>query len=564
MIATTPHIEAGTQYAHDILAGKIPACKWVKLACQRHFNDLERAASGEWPYEFLPDTAEKKCTFLELFPHTKGKWAKQRLPFVLAPWQCFATMSIFGWVRKDTGKRRFRRAYLAVPRKNGKSPWAARIGLLMFANDGEAGAEVYSGATTEKQAMEVQRPAYRMAKAVPDFQEFYGVTVPKAEKSPLFIEESGAKFAAVIGKPGDGGAPSCAIIDEYHEHQTNDLFDTMETGMGSREQPLTLIITTAGDNLGGPCHALQLDLHKILEGTVQDETFWGTVYSIDVDDDPFTEAAIRKANPNYDVSIDGAFLKMRLAEAIRNSSRQGIYQTKHLNVWVGSRNAFFNVKSWGLCPKILAQDCRGYRLYLGMDLASAKDIASLSGVFVLDDGRYATFGKHYIPESSVLGAENTHFAGWATDGHLVATDGNMIDHDRIEEDVKALHSEFGIAQLGFDPAQAPMMMTHLQAYGIECIEVRPTVMNFSEPMKILDALILAGKLEHEHNPAMLWMMSNVVAKTDNKDNVYPNKEKPESKIDGPVALIIAMSRALDGIEESVSVYDSEDWEEVMA
>ena len=292
----------------------------------------------------------------------------------------------------------------------------------------------------------------------------------------------------------------------------------------------------------------------ILEGTVEDETFFGVIYSIDVEDDPFTESALRKSNPNYDISIDGAFLKMRLAEAIRNSSRQGMYRTKHLNVWVGSRNAFFNVKAWELCKN---------RLFVGVDLASVKDVASVVGAFELEDGRYASFGKHYIPEDRVLGAENQHYAGWAADGHFVVTDGAMIDHDRIEEDIKALHSDFGITQLGFDPAQAPMMMIHLQGYGIECIEVRPTVMNFSEPMKTVDALVLDGKFEHEHNPAMRWMIANVVAKTDQKDTVYPNKELPESKIDGPVARIIAMNRALAGVEDVASVYDSEDWQPVM-
>jgi len=565
-----PHVTAGLRYIDKVLDGTIPACQWVKLACQRHLNDVAAAR-----FIFDNETAELACRFLELFPHTKGKWAKRGIPFRLSPFQCFATMSIFGWLTLDHSRRRFNRAYLSMPRKNGKSDWAARVGLLMLANDGEAGAEVYSGATSQKQAMEVFRPAWRMAKANQNYQNYYGVTVPKSDLSPLFLPQDGSRFVAVIGKPGDGASPSLAIVDEYHEHDTDELLDTMETGMGAREQPLSLIITTAGSNLGGPCHALQLDLQQILQGHVVDERFWGIIYTIDLEeklpdgtvvlaDDPYTEDSLRKANPNYDISVDAEFLKSKMMEAARKSSKQGIFQTKHLNIWVGSRNAFFNIKVWDTCPKINIDMCRGHELFLGVDLASKRDLASIAGVFKMDDDRLAVFGRHYLPESATEGEENQIRAGWVKDGNLIATPGNMIDHDRIEQDIKDIYDRFGVTQLGFDPAQAPMMMTHLQNYGIECIEIRPTTMNFSEPMKTLDAMTYAKLISHDHNLAMRWMMSNVVSKTDNKDNVYPNKEKPESKIDGPVALIIAINRALASIEDSRSAYDDPDWEPVMA
>lgn len=542
-----PHVELGEQYARDVIARKILACKWVVLAAQRHLNDKKRK---DWSYRFDPVKAERKARFIELFPHTKGKWAAKNEPFVLQPWECFMVLSIFGWVHKagaKKGKRRFTRAMLLVPRKNGKSDFAARIGLAMFADDEEFGAEVYSGATSEVQAWEVFRPARLMAERTPAFIEHYGVGVMK---SNLHIVLNGSRFEPIIGKPGDGASPSCAIIDEYHEHLDDNLFDTMETGMAAREQPLSLVITTAGDNLGGPCYSLLKDMEKILEGTTENEQFWGVVYTVDEKDAWDTEEALRKANPNYGISVDVDRLKIKQQEAIRNSRKQGVFQTKHLNVWVGARQAFFNIHAWHACTKATIQPLgyKGNRLFLGLDLASTKDIAALMLLFELDAGRYATFGRFYIPEAAIENGANEHYGGWARDGRLIVTDGNMIDYRQIESDILDLHAQFGISELAFDPAYAQRTVQGLMAEGITCVEVRPTVLNFSAPMKHLDGLILSGLMEHDGDPCMTWQLSNVVSKTDQKDNVYPNKERAEAKIDGPVALMMAMSRAMASVK----------------
>jgi phage terminase large subunit-like protein len=255
---------------------------------------------------------------------------------------------------------------------------------------------------------------------------------------------------------------------------------------------------------------------------------------------------LRKANPNYGVSVDVDRLKIQQMEAIRNSRKQGVYQTKHLNVWVGARQAFFNMHSWFNCAKagIRPEDYKGNPLYVGMDLASTKDIAAVPMLFVLENGEYAAFWRFYIPEAALENGANEHYAGWAKDGRMIVTDGNMIDYRVIETDILNLHSEYGITELAFDPAYAQRSVQGLMSEGVPCVEVRPTVLNFSAAMKHLDGLILSGKIHHNGDPCMAWQMSNVVSKTDQKDNVYPNKERPEAKIDGPVGLIMAMNRAL--------------------
>jgi len=539
-----PNVDRGSKYVRDVIGGKIPVCKWIVLACQRHLDDLKKSKQDSFHFYFDPMAAEKTLKFKQLFPHTKGKWAAKKELLILEPWQCFFNMCVFGWKRKKDDTRRYRRALLFVPRKNGKSAEAATTGLYMLAADKEYGAEVYSGATSEKQSWEVFRPAKQMAEKVPDFLEFYGVEV---FKSNIHIEDNGSRFEPVIGKPGDGSSPHCAIVDEYHEHKTDELVDTMETGMGAREQPLLLVITTAGDNIGGPCYQMQLDLQKTLDGVMEDDQTFGLIYTIDKDDDWADPKTLIKANPNYGVSVSEDFLLAKLQEAKNNSRKQGVFQTKHLNIWVGSRDAYFNVQRWKESAdlSLKLEDFKGKECYMGLDLASKVDIAALNLLFPLGTDQYAVFNKFYIPEAQVESSQNEHYQGWARDGYLTVTDGEIIDFNYIKEDILHFSSLYGIKEIAYDPHQATMLVTELMGEGVPVVEMRQTVLNFSEPMKYVDSLIRSRQIQHDGNPVMTWMLSNVTAKEDAKENVYPRKERPENKIDGPVALIMAMGRAMN-------------------
>ncbi|HMU15875.1 MAG TPA: terminase large subunit [Thauera aminoaromatica] len=544
-----PHVTAAVQYCRDVLACRIPAGKWVHLACHRHLEDLKRERTKAFRFKFEPEEAERVCRFFELLPHVKGKWAKrdpkhphgQRLR--LEPWQCFIVANIFGWTRKGCRLRRFRKASVYLPRKNGKSTLAGGLGWWMFGKDGEPGAEIYSGATTEKQAWEVFGPARQMALTEPQLPEALGVTV---NASNMIRLEDASKFEPIIGKPGDGASPHCAIVDEYHEHPTADLYDTMLTGMGAREQPLLLVISTAGYDISGPCYDDWLTVQKLLEGTLADETHFGVIYAADPEDDWTSEIALRKANPNAGVSVSIEFLQSQLRDAIGNPRKQGVFKTKHLNIWQNARDAYVNMQRWTECREadLTLDEFRGRRCYIGMDLASKVDIAALELLFPLDDGAYARFGRYYLPDETVQLPQNDHYRGWARADWLTVTEGNIIDFGRILEDLVALATRFEVVALGYDPFQATMLVTELMNAGLPCVEVRPTVLNFSEPMKQADALIRARKLRHNGDPVMAWMVSNVVAKLDAKDNVFPRKEREEQKIDGFVALVTALACAL--------------------
>ena len=548
-MAKFTHCEAADQYARDVLSGEIPACKWIKLACKRHLDDLESSKNKSYPFYFDSKAAEKAIKFIELMPHTKGKWAQKGMKLKLEPWQKFFVANVFGWMKRKNGLRKYRNADLYVPRKNGKSALAAGIGNYMLAVDGEYGSEVYSGATTEKQAWEVFRPAKMMVAKSADFKEHFGIEV---NASNMNIIDNGSRFEPIVGNPGDGASPHCAIVDEYHEHKDDRLYDTMVTGMGAREQPLMLVITTAGDNISGPCYARQLEAQKSLEkvnGFV-DETSFSLIYTVDPDDDWKEVETMQKANPNWGVSVNEDFLLAQLEQAKNNARKQSTFQTKHLNIWVGSRDAFYNVERWRSCenPDLKLSDFAGRRAYLGLDLASRVDIAALEILIPNDDGSYIQFGKHYLPYEA---AQLEHYIGWMKDGYLEVTDGEIIDFNEIKEEILELCGFLEVVELAYDPFQATMLITELMEEGVPVVEMRPTVLNFSEPMKELDSLIRAKRIQHNGDPVFTWMLSNVTAKLDKKDNVYPNKERPENKIDGPVALMMALGRAMQGEDNSI-------------
>lgn len=548
--------EIAEQYARDIVDGRIPSCKWHRLACQRHLNDLVRIGQSGFPYVFNPELtdskgktyrpAERICRFAELMPHIKGDWAARGLLIELQNWQIFILASIFGWVHRDTGKRRFRVADLFVPRKNAKSTLASVIGNFMLAVDDEFGAEVYSGATSQDQAMEVFRPALLMARATPRYLAAYGVTV---NASNLSVGETNSKFEPVIGKPGDGASPSCAIVDEYHEHKTPELYDTMQTGMGARSQPLMLVITTAGSDISGPCYLHQAELQKILEGLVENDQRFGIIFTIDEEDDWTSEDALRKANPNYDISVDAEFLRLQQRDAQADPRKQNVFRTKHLNVWVQAASPWLNLYNLqqGADPGLTLEQFQGERAIVGLDLASKQDIASAVYEFTRQlDGQthYYAISRNYVPQAAVDKPENAHYQGWVNAGHLIVTPGNMIDLEQIQEDIFASAETVVIGEVVKDQWGGQQLGANLAAEGITVVDLPQQVRYLSEPMKDLQALVDAGRFHHDGNPCYVWQLSNVEVKPDRNENIFPRKLRAQNKIDAAVATIVAHSRAM--------------------
>ena len=548
-----PHVNKCNKYARDIISGKIDACLYVKQACQRHLDDLERSKKPEYPYKLDKLKGEAICKFAEMMPHVKGKWAGSLM--MLEPWQCFGLVNIFGWVRKSDNLRRFRELYWEIPRKNGKSVLGALIGNYMFAPDGEPGAEIYSGATTEKQAHEVFRPAWLMTEKIGGYRKRFDIELGGTEKNPgnIYSMATASRFEAVVGKPGDGASVHCGLVDEYHEHKDDTTYDCFSTGMGARTQPVMAILTTAGTNTGCPCYGKRKQIIDILSSQKQNDEIFGIIYTIDKDDD-FTNFNIwKKANPNYNISVFEDFLRRQHKTCLQEPRKQNILKCKHLNLWSNAGASWLNMVEWEKAVDLSLDinDFWGDSCYLGLDLASKIDIASLMPLFKRND-HYYLFSKHYIPESRTHGEDMSHYAGWVHQEYLTATPGNRIDVEYIKKDIREIAKnhdlsgeENGGGEVCNDPWNAQQLVTELMNENISVVEVSQTVNMLSEPMKEIEAAIKDGKFHHDGNPVTTWMFGNTMCRVDKKDNVFPFKEGDENKIDGAVASITAMNRAMN-------------------
>lgn len=527
-------------YAQQVCAGKVKACKWVRLACRRQLNDLQRK---DWEWKFDKVRAEHICKFMEKLPHVKGRWKTRTIK--LEDHQCFRFTAIFGWVHKKTGFRRFRKALIVLPRKNAKTTEAAGVGLYLLALDGEPGAEVYAAAVTKDQVTGpsgVWTIGKRMAERSPVLQSRYGVE-PMAHSIVIESEASYFKPLARDANPNEGLNIHGAIIDELHAHKTREIFDVIDDGTGAREQPLIYIISTEGDNAAGVFAEQVNYAQQVLEGRHEDDSYFGIVYTIDPEDDWTSPEAWRKANPNLGVSVFEKDLEIRCRQAQKNAASQSSFLTKRLNVRVGAGDAYFNMLAWkNVCEEksLRIEDFYGQHCVIALDLASNTDMAAKVITFKYDRG-YAVFGKFYLPEDAVeRGNPNYDFyRGWAEKGLLTLTPGNVIDFEFIEQDVLEDIQNFDVVSIPYDPANATYLVTRLMAAGAPMETFPQNVMRMSDPMKHLGAMVLSGRIKHDDNHILSWMMGNVTAKPDVKDNVYPRKARNENKIDGAVALIMA-------------------------
>lgn len=537
------YVEDATNYAKGVVSGLIPACKYVQQACQRQLDDLASPPVG---FSFDEGKASRVCSFVELCPHIKGVLASRNETIKLEPWQAFCLTTIFGWV-DQFGNRRFRRVYVEVPRGNGKSSFTSPVGLYMLALDGEAGAEVYSAATTRDQARIVFRDAQAMARKMPGFRSRFGVEVP-AQAITQLSSSSTFKALSADGHTLDGLNIHFAGIDELHAHKTREVYDVLETGLGKRPQSMLWTITTAGANKHGICYEVRDYVLKVLSGDVSDaasESTFGIVYTVDEGDDPFCEDTLRKANPNWGVSVDPTVVMQTMAKARTVATARANYLTKHLNVWVDANSALFDTEKWRDCEdKSLDEaDFSDDESVTALDLASKTDIAAKVNVYrrqIEGKDHFYIFPRLFLPSAAIEEERHPMYRGWEMQGDLTTTPGETIDFATIEDEIRLEAPGRNICAVVTDPWQSQHMLQNLQRDNLPAEEFRQTVANMSEATKTFDALMREGRLHHTGNAAMNWMVGNVVGHYDAKENVYPKKELNANKIDGPIAAIMAL------------------------
>jgi len=570
-------VNIALDYCYGVLSGDVIACKWIKAACQRQLDDLEHSLRDDpdFPYIFDVNSAGKICDFIERLCHVKGSWARVRNPHEkarirLEPWQVFGLTTFFGWLRRDTLLRRFRTVYEEVARKNAKTTKLAGVGLYLMAADNEPGSEVYSAATTRDQATIVFDTARMMAVKDPELCARFGIELYRFQ---IGIPGNACLFKPLSadGHTLDGLNVHGGLIDELHAHKSRAVYDVIDTATGSREQPVMWSITTAGFDLGGVCYEKHVYSKKVLNETlhrhnglgykvesegIRDDTWFALIYTLDDGDSPFDEEVWPKANPNLDVSVFRLDIRRKAQVAQRVASALNNFLTKHMNVWCNASEAWMDMRKWLACgdPTLKESDFLGEQCYVGLDLASKVDIAAKMKVFFehKEDGiHYYLFGTYYLPEERIELEETASYKGWAQENHLTATPGSSIDMDLIEEDLLRDTKAYYVLGVGYDPAQATQLVQHLDEHGVPMVEVRPTVLNFSEAMKEFEAATYEGRVHHNGDPVLTWMVGNVVCKMDAKDNVYPRKERNENKIDGVVAAIMGIRLVLIGGGENI-------------
>lgn len=542
-MASRDYCGIARQYAADILGGKIPACKWVKLAVDRQLADLKKYVGDRSLYVFDENEANRVCKFIELLTHTKGELAGTRIH--LEPWQVFILTTVFGWLRRADGGRRYRRAYVEVSRGNGKSTLCSGIGLYCLVADREGGAEVYSFATTRDQAKIVFGDAKVMAERNAPLRNKFGLQVLA---NALYVPTSNSTFQAksAEGSTLDGLNTHLAIIDELHAHKTRAVYDVVETSTGKRKNSLMFVITTAGFDTSGICYEVRTMVTKVLEKSVVDETQFGIIYGLDEGDDWTTVEALEKANPNWGISVRPEIITSLMKKAIALPSAVNNFKTKHLNIWCSASSAWMDMQAWEAGEiNVDRSDFEGQPCYIGLDVGAKNDVTAKVLLFPVGKS-FVVFADFYLPEAAVEKSTNSQYRGWVEEGWITQSGGAMTDLARIEEDIRDDLSRFDVKGIAYDPWNALQLATNLGNDGAPMVEYRNTVQNFSDPMKSLEALVQDKRVNHDGNPVLRWMMGNVVAKLDAKDNIFPRKERYENKIDGVVALIMALGIATSG------------------
>jgi len=551
-------------YSNDVTTGHRLAAKTEIAACRKFIDDYQLSITDpDYLYRFDFAKAWKTIAFIEQLPHVKGHYAAQvganRL-IQLGAWQKFIVANIFGWINKTTGFRRYTVVYLRIPRKNGKSVLSAAIGLYMLCADDEVGAEVYCGAGTLKQADEVFTPAKKMVQNTPSLKRAYRLD----DKARSIVRPDGSKFEPVIGKPGDGASPSCAIIDEFHEHDTADLYDTMVTGMAARQEPLVLVITTSGENLFSPCYEMDKDAVNVLLGTMDWPQLFAVCYGLDDGDDWTDPQMLIKANPNYGISVAPDFVKAAQKLAIQKASKQNSFKTKHLNVWCNAKNAYYNVLSWELChdKNMNLEDFLGESCWIGLDLAKKRDLSAkilLFKRYIGGASHYYIFTRFYICESQITEQENpvlqAMFTGWQNDGFIEVCDGNEQDFNRIRDDIIEDSYKFTVEEVPHDPWGAIQISHDLQDAGMVPVTIPQHGSYLTIPINELEAAIDSGRIHHDGNPVMAWNISNVIVHEYKSERKMPDKQDNDSKIDGASALFNALARAvvLDDVQSASEI-----------
>jgi phage terminase large subunit-like protein len=578
MAMPRPGEETIDQYTSDVISGEALASRWVRLACERYRRDREEGASRGLQWD--PSAAGRAVEFFPRYlKFYEGEFNGK--PFTLLPFQQFIIGNLFGW-KTVGGHRRFRTAYVEMGKGNGKSPLAAGIGVYGLVADGENGAEIYSAATTRDQAGILFRDAKAFVDGSPSLLKRLIV-----DKNNISYEAKNSYFRPVSSEHRglDGKRPHIALIDEIHEHPNAMVVDKMRAGTKGRTQALIFEITNSGYDRHSICYQHHEYTEKILTRVVDNDTWFGFMTGMDVcepcaaegksipsescpDCDSWKdEAKWVKANPGLDVIIPRKYLREQVAEATEMPSKENIVKRLNFCIWTESVTKWLSIDKWAACAGAVdAEALKGRPCYGGLDLSSVQDLTAWIKVFTPESiGKpYPVLCRFFIPEDNMLERvrrDKVPYDVWVRQGFITTTPGNIIDYSFILDAIRQDTEDYDLKELAFDRWGSQKITTDLQDLGFE-VEGKKSLIQFGQgfasmaaPTKELEKMVIGKEIIHGGNPVLTWMASNTVVRTDPAGNQKPDKEKSTERIDGIVALVMAISRAMLQ-NNTASVYES--------
>lgn len=537
-------IRTAEKYINDALSGKVVVSAITRLTFERHRADLQVAPENGWYFD--KKAAERVFDFCSLLKHSPDK--RTWKPFIPEPWQAAVIYIIFGWHKKD-GTRRFNYCYIEIPKKNGKTTFAAVFANYLLFFDAEEEAEVYLAATVEKQAHICFDKAKRMIEKSPSLARR-----ARCLTNNVSILSTGSKMEP-LGRDSEtmeGINPSGAVIDEYHVFtwKNNFVFENIQSATVNRRQPLVVIITTSGRDKDLPCYEYRNLAIEILKGIKKQDDSFAIIYTLDDTDDWKNPEVWKKANPNWAISVIPDRFEDEFKGALNSRTKEVAFKTKNLNLWVDAPTVWIPDEKWQACTHGLTEaDIAGSICYGGLDLSSHVDLNALALFFPDINGRQALKMFFWIPEDKMKEKEDrVDYTLWAKQGWIFKMPGGIIDIDQLCDQLQAALPNYIIAGLAYDPYMAHHGVIQKLMKGgfpVQRLDLySQSLKNMSAPTKEFEKMIMSGTLEHFNNPVMRWMMRNIVILSDTNENIKPDKKRSREKIDGPVAAITAIGEYL--------------------
>lgn len=537
-------IRTAEKYIADVLSGKVVVSATTRLTFERHASDLINAPENGWYFD--KRSAEKVFAFCKFLMHSPDK--RSWIQFEPEPWQAAIMYIVFGWKKKD-GSRRFNYAYIEIPKKNGKTTFAAVFSNYLLFFDDEEEAEVYHAATVEKQAHICFDKAKRMIEKSPALAHR-----GKCLTNNVSVPSTGSKMEP-LGRDSEsmeGINPSGAVIDEYHVFtwKNNFVFENIQSATVNRRQPLVVIITTSGRDKDLPCFEYRNLCIEILKGIKKQDDTFAVIYTLDETDDWKDPLCWKKANPNWGISVLPDRFEDEFKGAINSKVKEVSFKTKNLNLWVDAPTVWIPDETWMKCSHGLTyDDLKGQICYGGLDLASSIDINALALFFPDVKGHPALRLFFWIPEAKIKEKEDrVDYGYWQKGGFINVTPGSIIDIDQQSKDLLAALQDYKVEGLAYDPFMAHHgIIQNLQKGGFPVARLDlyvQSIKNMSAPTKELEKIVTSAQLEHFNNPVLRWMLRNVVIIIDTNENFKPDKKRSREKIDGIIAAITAIGEYL--------------------